>query len=95
MVGEDWQIVHRKRITGIEDEDPAIPKIEFRSTPDRLVTDPPVLRWRADFIAPAPLRWDIKRLERLDAKRRVDRRRQSGLSIDHSFSRTTGGVVPP
>jgi hypothetical protein len=84
VVREDWEIVHRKRIADIEDEDPAIPEIEFRSTPDRLLTDPPVLWWRADFVAPTPLRWDIKRLQRFDVKRRVVRRRQSDDPLPQS-----------
>ena len=84
VVREDWEIVHRKRIADIEDEDPVIPEIEFRSTPDRLLTAPPIRRWRVGFVAPTPLRWDIKRLQRFDVERRSRRRRKSNNSLPQS-----------
>ena len=64
MVREDLEIIQGKWISDIEDEDPAIPKIEFRCLPHSLLTAPPLLRWRSDFIAPAPMRWDISLIEK-------------------------------
>ncbi|MDP4792622.1 MAG: hypothetical protein NWR99_12120, partial [Verrucomicrobiales bacterium] len=60
MVREDREIIDGIWILGIEDKEPAIPKIELGRGQDRLVTDPPILPWRADLVAPTLWRRDIK-----------------------------------
>ena len=60
VVREDREIIDGIWILGIEDKEPAIPKIELGCGQDRLVTDPPILPWRADLVAPTLWRRDIK-----------------------------------
>ena len=60
VVREDREIVHRKRIPGIKDMDPAIHEIEFRSTPYRFLTAPPIQRRCLDLIGPSPSSRDIE-----------------------------------